>query len=64
MKKIEHHLEIPDLYLDIEARCEFVVFLSWGGGEFSYINCICGKRGCGCKLDRQTGGLWQILLVG
>lgn len=60
MKKTEHHLEILDLHLGIVARYEFVVFLSQGGGEFTYINCICRKRGCGCKLDCQIDGLWQI----
>lgn len=64
VKKIEHHLEILDFHLGIVAGCEFVVFLSQGGGEFTYINCICRKRGCGCKLDCQIGGLLQILLVG
>lgn len=44
LKKIEHHLKILDLYLEVVTRCEFVVFLSWGGGEHTYINCMCRKK--------------------
>lgn len=44
MKKIEHHLEILDLDLDVVARWDFVVYLLWGGCEYTSMNCLCRKK--------------------
>lgn len=38
MKKVEHHLDILDLALYVVTRRDFVVFFSWGGSEYTYIN--------------------------